>query len=221
MADSGLVKGDDGLVRCWWGASTPDYAAYHDAEWGRPVLDDRRLFEKICLEGFQAGLSWLTILRKRENFRAGFANFEILRVARFGKRDVTRLLKDAGIVRHRGKVESTINNARRALGLAEEFGSLAGYFWRFEPDPPSRPRRLTRAALAETSTSPESIALSKDLKRRGWSFVGPTTMYAFMQAMGLVNDHLDGCHCRSDALGERVKAQLPVQHRPTAIRPGS
>ena len=221
MADSGLVKGDDGLVRCWWGASTPDYAAYHDAEWGRPVLDDRRLFEKICLEGFQAGLSWLTILRKRENFRAGFANFEILRVARFGKRDVTRLLKDAGIVRHRGKVESTINNARRALGLAEEFGSLAGYFWRFEPDPRSRPRRLTRGALAEMSTSPESIALSKDLKRRGWSFVGPTTMYAFMQAMGLVNDHLDGCHCRPGALRERVEAQLPVQHAPRAIRPGS
>ena len=221
MADSGLVKGDDGLVRCWWGASTPDYAAYHDTEWGRPVLDDRRLFEKICLEGFQAGLSWLTILRKRENFRAGFANFEILRVARFGKRDVTRLLKDAGIVRHRGKVESTINNARRALGLAEEFGSLAGYFWRFEPDPQSRPSRLTRGALAEMSTSPESIALSKDLKRRGWSFVGPTTMYAFMQAMGLVNDHLDGCHCRPGALRERVEAQLPVQHAPRAIRPGS
>ena len=221
MADSGLVKGDDGLVRCWWGASTPDYAAYHDTEWGRPVLDDRRLFEKICLEGFQAGLSWLTILRKRENFRAGFANFEILRVARFGKRDVTRLLKDAGIVRHRGKVESTINNARRALGLAEEFGSLAGYFWRFEPDPTARPRRFTRAALAKMNTSPESIALSKDLKRRGWSFVGPTTMYAFMQAMGLVNDHLDGCHCRPGALRERVEAQLPVQHAPRAIRPGS
>jgi DNA-3-methyladenine glycosylase I len=196
---SGLILGTDGLARCWWGASTPDYAAYHDWEWGRPVSDDDRLFEKICLEGFQAGLSWLTILRKREGFRAAFAGFVPAKVARFGRREVARLLGDAGIVRHRGKIESTINNARRSLELVEEFGSLAAYFWRFEPDPATRPRRLTRAALSGLTTSPESVALSRDLKRRGWTFVGPTTMYAFMQAMGLVNDHLEGCHFRAAA----------------------
>ena len=196
VTKTGLVRGDDGLARCWWGASAPDYAAYHDAEWGRPVTDDQRLFEKICLEGFQAGLSWLTILRKRASFRRGFADFEFGRVARFTSRDVTRLLNDAGIVRHRGKIESTINNAQRALDLRESHGSLAAYFWGFEPDPKSRPKRLTRAVLMTMVTSPASIALSKDLKKRGWTFVGPTTMYAFMQAMGLVNDHLQGCHCR-------------------------
>jgi DNA-3-methyladenine glycosylase I len=158
--------------------------------------DDRRLFEKICLEGFQSGLSWLTILRKRENFRAAFANFEIERVARFTSRDVTRLLKDAGIVRHRGKIESTINNARRCEELAEEFGSLSNYVWRFEPPARPRARKLTWDVLKTMSTSPESVALSKDLRRRGWTFVGPTTMYAFMQAMGLVNDHLHGCSYR-------------------------
>jgi DNA-3-methyladenine glycosylase I len=189
----GLVVGDDGRARCWWGASTPDYAAYHDTEWGRPVTDDRRLFEKLCLEGFQSGLSWLTILRKRPAFRAGFADFDFHRVARFGEREVRALLGDAGIVRHRGKIESTINNARRAVELAAEFGSLADYFWRWQPDPATRPRRLTRAVLSTMSTSPESVAMSKDLKQRGWTYVGPTTAYAFMQAMGLVDDHLDGC----------------------------
>lgn len=206
----GLVLGEDGRPRCWWGVSTPDYAAYHDAEWGRPVTDDRRLFEKICLEGFQAGLSWLTILRKRESFRRAFAGFDFTRVARFGKRDVTRLLGDPGIVRHRGKIESTIGNARRACDLVEERGSLAAYFWSFEPDPASRPRRMTRAALAKLAASAESKALSKDLKRRGWTFVGPTTVYAFMQAMGLVNDHLEGCAARHEV--ERLRARL---RRPT------
>ncbi len=205
-ARDGIVRGADGRPRCWWGASTPDYAAYHDGEWGRPVTDDRRLFEKICLEGFQSGLSWLTILRKRESFRRAFAGFDFEKVARFGARDVRRLLEDAGIVRHRGKIESAIGNARRACELVEERGSLAAYFWSFEPDPRSRPRRMTRAALRRLTTSPEAVALSKDLKRRGWTFVGPTTVYAFMQAMGLVNDHLEGCAARAEA--ERARARL-------------
>jgi DNA-3-methyladenine glycosylase I len=190
---NGLWKGPDGRLRCAWCRSGDDYIAYHDTEWGFPVRDDRRLFEKISLEGFQSGLSWLTILRKRENFRGAFANFEIDRVARFGKRDVARLLKDAGIVRHKGKIESTINNAKRCADLVEEFGSLSNYVGRFEPDPKSRPRKLTWDRLKAMPTTPESVALSKDLRQRGWSFVGPTTMYAFMQAMGLVNDHLHGC----------------------------
>jgi DNA-3-methyladenine glycosylase I len=166
---------------------------YHDEEWGRPVHDDRRLFEKICLEGFQAGLSWLTILRKREHFRRGFAGFDVDEVARFGARDVERLLQDAGIVRHRGKIESTINNARRAIELRGEFGSLDAYFWGWRPDGASRPKRITRDTLTAMPTTPESIALSRDLRKRGWTFVGPTTIYAFMQAMGLVNDHVEGC----------------------------
>jgi DNA-3-methyladenine glycosylase I len=166
---------------------------YHDREWGKPVRDDRRLFEKVCLEGFQAGLSWLTILRKRENFRRAFADFDMERVARFTARDVTRLLGDEGIIRHRGKIESTINNAKRAIELRDECASLAEYFWRWEPDPASRPRRITRETLMGMATTPESVALSKDLRRRGWTFVGPTTIYAFMQAMGLVNDHVEGC----------------------------
>lgn len=193
----GLWKGADGQLRCAWCSASPEYVAYHDTEWGVPVQDDdRRLFEKICLEGFQSGLSWLTILRKREHFRNAFANFEIERVARFTARDVNRLLKNAGIVRHRGKIESTINNARRCEELVEEFGSLSNYVWRFEPSRRSRPKKLTWDMLKAMSTSPESVALSKDLRRRGWTFVGPTTMYAFMQAMGLVNDHLHGCRYR-------------------------
>jgi DNA-3-methyladenine glycosylase I len=193
---NGLWQGADGRVRCAWCRSGDDYIAYHDTEWGCPVRDDRRLFEKISLEGFQSGLSWLTILRKRENFRRAFANFDADRVARFTQRDVTRLLKDAGIVRHRGKIESTINNAKRVAVLVEEFGSLSNYVWRFEPDPKSRPRTLTWDRLKAMPTTPESVALSKDLRKRGWTFVGPTTMYAFMQAMGLVNDHLHGCAFR-------------------------
>jgi len=205
----GLVLGEDGRARCWWGGSTPDYALYHDREWGRPVVDDHRLFEKICLEGFQSGLSWLTILRKRENFRRAFADFDFEKVAKFGARDVRRLLGDAGIVRHRGKIESTIGNARRALELVDEKGSLAAYFWSFEPEAAARPRRLTRAALGKMATTPASIALSKDLRRRGWTFVGPTTVYAFMQAMGLVNDHLEGCAARGEAEARRARFRRP------------
>jgi DNA-3-methyladenine glycosylase I len=207
----GIVQGEDGRARCWWASQAPDYAAYHDLEWGRPVTDDRRLFEKLCLEGFQSGLSWLTILRKRDNFRRAFCDFDLARLARFGKRDVDRLLKDAGIVRHRGKIESTINNAGRALELIEEFGSLAAYFWRYEPAPGSRPRRLDRPALLALTRSAESAALSRDLKRRGFSFVGPTTAYAFMQAMGLVNDHLEGCHARPAAEAARHRLRRPVR----------
>jgi DNA-3-methyladenine glycosylase I len=194
---AGLFKGEDGVLRCLWCRATPAYQQYHDEEWGRPVIDDRRLFEKLCLEGFQAGLSWLTILNKREAFRRAFADFDAERIAQFDESDVARLLADAGIVRHRGKIESTINNARRVLELRAEFGSLSAYAWRFQPASGSRPKRLTLAALKAMSTSPESIAMSKDLKKRGWTFVGPTTVYAFMQAMGLVNDHLDGCHVRA------------------------
>lgn len=200
----GLVTGDDNLQRCFWCASATDYIDYHDREWGFPVDDDRRLFEKVCLEGFQSGLSWLTILRKRTAFRRAFADFDYERLARFGAGDVTRLLGDAGIVRHRGKIESTINNARRACDLADEFGSLAAYFWSFEPDPATRPARLDWAALRKMGTSPQAMALSHDLKRRGWTFVGPTTVYAFMQAMGLVNDHLEGCAVRARALAARI-----------------
>ena len=204
----GLVLGDDGRVRCWWCDGHADYLAYHDDEWGRAVRDDRRLFEKICLEGFQSGLSWLTILRKREGFRAAFADFDFERVARFDERKVEKLLGDAGIVRHRGKIESTINNAQRAVELAEETGSLAKYFWSFEPTSESRPRRVTREALRPLTRTEDSVALSRDLKRRGWSFVGPTTCYAFMQAMGLVNDHLEGCHVRDGAETARGGATI-------------
>jgi DNA-3-methyladenine glycosylase I len=195
----GLFDDEAGITRCAWCAATPAYRHYHDTEWGFAVTDDRRLFEKLCLEGFQAGLSWLTILNKREAFRRAFADFEPAAVARFGVADVERLLGDAGIVRHRGKIESTINNARRVLELSAECGSLAAYAWRFEPDPTSRPKKLTWAALRGLGSSPASVAMSKDLKRRGWSFVGPTTVYAFMQAMGLVNDHIEGCSVRAAA----------------------
>ncbi|MCH8151065.1 MAG: DNA-3-methyladenine glycosylase I [Planctomycetes bacterium] len=183
-----------GVTRCWWCVGDPLYEAYHDTEWGFPAVGDNRLYENICLDGFQAGLSWLTILRKRERFRAAFAGFDIERVARFNKRTVDRLLRDAGIIRHRGKIEAAINNARRAIELIEEFGSLAAYVWRYEPSPRARTKAVTRATMPATSA--ESVAMSKDLKRRGWSFVGPTTLYAFMQAMGLVDDHLIGCDVR-------------------------
>ena len=192
---AGLVS-IDGIVRCWWGADEPIYQRYHDTEWGRPVTDDVRLFEKLCLEGFMAGLSWLTILRKRESFRAAFAGFEPAVVAEYAERDITRLLGDAGIVRHRGKIEATINNARRYADLVDESGSLAEYVWSYAPT--SHPRRLDHGTLLSRTTTPESVAMSKDLRRRGWSFVGPTTVYSTMQSAGLVNDHLTGCYVRAD-----------------------
>jgi DNA-3-methyladenine glycosylase I len=202
--------GEDGVARCWWSGEDPLYRRYHDEEWGRPVADDRRLFEKLSLEGFQAGLSWLTILRKRENFRKAFRDFDIPKVARFDSRRVARLLEDAGIVRHRGKIEATVNNARRCLELQEEFGSLAGYVWRFEPKPESRPERIDHATLLEMTSSPEAKELSNDLRTRGWSFVGPTTVYSFMEAMGLVNDHLEGCDVRTDVDRERRALRRPA-----------
>jgi DNA-3-methyladenine glycosylase I len=187
-----LDTGSDGRARCWWGASTPDYERYHDEEWGRPVRDDRGLYERMVLEGFQSGLSWLTILRKRENFRAAFANFEIDAVAGFGERDVERLLGDAGIVRHRGKIEAAIANARAAAALDTPLSEL---IWSFAP---SRRRRAPRALDDLPPLTPESTALSKELKKRGFRFVGPTTAYATMQACGLVNDHLAGCWVRAE-----------------------
>jgi DNA-3-methyladenine glycosylase I len=206
---TGLFADDAGCPRCRWCQATPLYRHYHDHEWGFPVVDDRRLFEKLCLEGFQSGLSWLTILNKREGFRAAFANFEPEKIAAFGDSDIERLVQDAAIVRHRGKITSTINNARRLLELQREFGSLAAYVWRFEPAASERPERLTAEAARALTSTAASIALSKDLKKRGWSFVGPTTMYAFMQAMGLVNDHLEGCHAREAVAQARAQFTKP------------
>ena len=195
--------GPDGRLRCNWCSATPDYIAYHDSEWGFPVADDRRLFEKICLEGFQSGLSWRTILAKRENFRAAFAGFAFDRVAQFGEADVERLLQDAGIVRHRGKIEAVINNAARAQELVAECGSLAAYFWRWEEG------AVPEAQLQARATTEKSVALSKDLRKRGWKFVGPTTVYAFMQAMGLVNDHAEGCVVRDEVAQARRDFVVP------------
>jgi DNA-3-methyladenine glycosylase I len=205
-----VLVGEDGKARCFWGGSDADYARYHDEEWGRPVGDDRRLFEKLCLEGFQSGLSWLTILRKRENFRKAFAGFDPAKIARFGEKDVQRLLGDAGIIRHRGKIEATIKNAKAMVELAEREGSLAAFVWRHEPPKAGRPERMTREALVAMTTCPESVALSKALKKRGWGFVGPTTVYAFMQAMGLVNDHLEACAWRKAVEKERRGFSRPV-----------
>jgi len=185
-----LIDGPDGKPRCRWCAAAPDFLHYHDREWGFPVADDHRLFEKLSLEGFQSGLSWRTILAKRENFRAAFHRFDYDKVARFGARDVTRLLKDEGIVRHRGKIEAVINNAKRARELVQREGSLAAFVWRYEAKAADRAQ--------DASTSAESIALSKELKKQGWQFVGPTTVYAFMQAMGLVNDHAEGCVVKAE-----------------------
>ena len=204
-ARDGLFADDQGVHRCAWCRPSAAYRDYHDREWGFAVDDDTRLFEKLCLEGFQAGLSWLTILNKREAFRRAFAGFEAVRVARFRTREIDRLLADAAIVRHRGKIESTINNARRLLELRAEFGSLASYAWGYEPS--VRPRRATPAALRALGVPVEAVAMAKDLKRRGWTFVGPTTVHAFMQAMGLVNDHFEGCHVRAAA--EAARPQRP------------
>lgn len=206
---SGLITGADGRRRCWWHGDDPLYRAYHDEEWGRPQTSDRTLFEKLSLEGFQAGLSWLTILKKRENFRRAFHDFEIEAVAGMGPADVERLLQDTGIVRHRGKIEAVIANAGRARDLQAEAGSLAAFVWSFEPSPDSRPRRLDRATLGGLAQTTESKTLSRVLRQRGWRFVGPTTVYAFMQAMGLVNDHLDGCYVRDLIETERAAFTRP------------
>jgi DNA-3-methyladenine glycosylase I len=205
-----LVVGSDGAKRCWWGDGDDDYERYHDIEWGFPQGDDHRLFEKICLEGFQSGLSWLTILRKRENFRKAFDGFDYAAVATYDESDVERLLGDAGIVRHRGKIEATINNANRAIELVDEQGSLATYFWSFEPRRADPPPEIP-------ATTDVSVALSKDLKKRGWKFVGPTTAYAFMQAMGLVNDHLEGCFVREAA--EAARLQFTVDSSQITVHP--
>ena len=205
-----MPKAAAALQRCFWSDGSDLYDGYHDHEWGRPVTDDVRLFEKISLEGFQAGLSWITILKKREHFRAGFDGFDFHKVATYTERDVERLLGDAGIVRHRGKIEAAIHNAGRAIELQREFGSLARYFWQYEVDTRKRPKKLTVDVLRTFTTAPEAIALSKDLKKRGWKFVGPTTMYAFMQAMGIVNDHVDGCVWRDRVAADRAKFKPPV-----------
>jgi DNA-3-methyladenine glycosylase I len=201
LAPAGISVGPDGVARCWWGDSDDLYRRYHDLEWGRPVADDRRLFEKLVLEGFMSGLSWLTILRKRENFRTAFRGFDPKIVARFGAREAARLMADAGIVRNHAKIDATINNARRHAELVEEFGSFAAYIWRYEPKP--RKRLPDRATLMESGVPVEAIAMSKDLRRRGWSFVGPTTVHSFMQAMGVVNDHIRGCEAGEDV--ERLR----------------
>lgn len=199
-----LIPGPDGRQRCRWCSAAPEFLAYHDTEWGFPVSDDRRLFEKLSLEGFQSGLSWRTILAKRENFRAAFCDFDFAHIAQFDQRDVERLVNDAGIVRHRGKIEAVINNARRATELVEREGSLAAFLWRHEPEP----HRAVEPQSA--STSAESVALSKELKRQGWKFVGPTTVYAFMQAMGLINDHAIGCVVREEVERARLGFERPV-----------
>ncbi|MCC7002502.1 MAG: DNA-3-methyladenine glycosylase I [Gemmatimonadaceae bacterium] len=201
------MRYEDGVVRCWWCGTDSLYVDYHDREWGTPVTDDVRLFEKLSLEGFQAGLSWITILRKRENFRAAFEGFDPARVARFGARDVTRLLADPGIVRHRGKITAVIDNARRLEELRGEYGTLAAFIWGFQPSTAERPKRVVRSAIP--GVTPSSIAMSKALKARGWRFVGPTTMYALFQAMGLVNDHLEGCARRPEVEAARAAMRAP------------
>ena len=199
---STTVSGPDGKPRCGWCASTSAFFDYHDTEWGFPVDDDFRLFEKICLEGFQSGLSWRTILAKRENFRKAFHHFDFHKIAKFTSKDIDRLLQDEGIVRHRGKIEAVINNAQRAIELVKQEGSLAAYIWQFEPGSDiAKPQTV--------STSEESIALSKALKKQGWKFVGPTTIYAFMQAMGLINDHVEDCVIRGKVESSRKKFCVP------------
>lgn len=200
---SKTIKGPDGMARCSWCSAAPAFFDYHDNEWGFPVSDDRRLFEKLCLESFQSGLSWRTILAKRENFRSAFHNFDFDKISRFTQRDIDRLLKDEGIVRHRGKIEATINNAKRAKELVTQEGSLAAFFWRYEPDNNNLSKPQT------VSTCEESVALSKELKKRGWKFVGPTTVYAFMQAMGLINDHAVGCVYRAKVDNSRKRFKRP------------
>ena len=206
MTTEWLRPTEHGAQRCWWPGDDDQYIQYHDTEWGRPVLDDTRLFEKLCLEGFQAGLSWLTILRKRENFRSAFHSFDMDEVARFSERDINRLLEDAGIVRHRGKIEATINNAARAVELIEETGSLAKHFWSIVSSAPNGRDGTPQHPSGLASTSPSAIALSKDLKKRGWKFVGPTTVYSFMQSMGMINDHLEECFVHGKCETKRIAA---------------
>jgi DNA-3-methyladenine glycosylase I len=206
----GILAGADGIPRCWWCVGDPLYERYHDLEWGRPVADDGRIFEKLCLEGFQSGLSWLTILRKRDNFRKAFRSFGVEALSRFSSRSVDRLMLDPGIVRNRAKIEATINNAKRCIELVEEVGSLAAFVWSFEPDAGSRPASLDWPTLLALGVSPEAKALSKELKRRGWSFVGPTTVYSTMESIGLVNDHVGRCHVRPEVEEERARFTRPA-----------
>lgn len=206
----GLRLRADGSLACWWGGGHGDYEVYHDTEWGVPVVDDVRLYEKMCLEGFQSGLSWLTILRKREHFRAAFSGFDFEAVARFGSDDVESLLSDAGIVRHRGKIEATINNARAARDTIEAHGSLAAFFWSFEPAPEDRPAVVDYQSFISMPSTPHSTALSKALRKLGWRFVGPTTCYALMQASGIVNDHIEGCHRRPAIEAARAGLKRPT-----------
>jgi DNA-3-methyladenine glycosylase I len=205
---SALFVGPDGRPRCRWAGQAPEFLHYHDTEWGFPVADDQRLFEKICLEGFQSGLSWRTILSKREGFRAAFKGFDFRKIARFTAEDIERLVQDPLIVRHRGKIESVVNNARQACKIGDAEGSLAAFLWRFEPSPKDL------ATPQSASTSAASVALSKDLKKRGWTFVGPKTVYAFMQAVGLINDHADGCMIRPQAEKARKAFKRPVSGGP-------
>lgn len=208
IPENGLITGSDGLARCWWPGTDPEYLRYHDEEWGRPVTCDLRLFEKVSLEAFQCGLSWLTILRKRDNFRDAFDNFDFEKVAHYNDAEVTRLLANSGIVRHRGKILAVINNAVRALHLRDEFGSLHAYFAQYLPH--DHPEEINIDFARRQTTNPESTAMAKDLKKRGWKFVGPTTAYAFMQATGLLNDHLSGCHCRGKTTREQ-ESVYPVK----------
>jgi len=209
MTTDGLIVGNDEKPRCWWPSDDAEYIRYHDEEWGMPVKDDIRLFEKICLEGFQAGLSWITILRKRDNFRVAFDGFDFNIVKNYTDADIERLVKDAGIIRHRGKIKSVINNANQVLKIIDEFGSFAIYIWQFEQPEETRPQKCDYETLSQITTSLESTALSKNLKKRGFSFVGPTTCYAFMQSMGMVNDHVEGCHCREKVENARRDFKRP------------
>ena len=212
----GLIE-HDRVVRCWWCGDHPDYQHYHDTEWGRPVDDDHRLFEKMSLEGFQSGLSWLTILRKRENFREAFDGFDFERIARWPASRVDKLLENSGIVRHRGKIEAVMNNAKHMHALVDQHGSFAAYVWQFEPAPSERPKRFTKKELMVLAQTERSKAMAKDLKKRGFRFFGPTTAYAFMQAMGLVNDHLEGCHARPVVESARASFARPT-HTPETER---
>ncbi|MCO4764342.1 MAG: DNA-3-methyladenine glycosylase I [Myxococcales bacterium] len=206
---AGLVRGQDGHARCFWGDAAPGFAHYHDTEWGFPVEDEHKLFEKVCLEGFQSGLSWRTVLDKRPAFREVFLDFDFEKVARFDETDIERLVQDARIIRHRGKITATINNAQKACDAVDTYGSLGALLWRYEPPPERRPARMTHDVMRQISKTEDSIRLAKDLKKMGWKFFGPTTAYAFMQAMGLVNDHIEGCLVREQCEAARAAFVRP------------